>query len=109
MWRPIAAHRQASRLKPDCALTHCNLGFALHLMEKAHDQVRPVIVKQMQHWQSDPDFAGVCGSQELTNLPEAERQPWEKLWADVADLLRQAQTNPPTENKAPTRPAGPGG
>jgi serine/threonine protein kinase/tetratricopeptide (TPR) repeat protein len=62
------------------------------LLDKAPAQVRPVIVKKMQHWQSDPDFAGVRGAQALDNLPEAERQPWQQLWSDVADLRDRAST-----------------
>jgi hypothetical protein len=34
-------------------------------------------------------------------LPADERAEWEKLWADVADLLRRADTA-----KAGTTPAG---
>jgi eukaryotic-like serine/threonine-protein kinase len=50
--------------------------------------------KTMTHWQADPDLAGVRGPQELAKLPAAERAEWEKLWADVAALLKQTQTGP---------------
>src|SRR5205085_5241837 len=42
-------------------------------LEKEGDKVRPAVVEQMQHWQADPDFAGVRGPEALTRLPEAER------------------------------------
>ena len=45
----------------------------------------------MQHWQQDTDFAGVRGTDVIAKLPEAERQEWQKLWNDVADLLKRAQ------------------
>ena len=35
---------------------------------------------------SDIDFNGVRGSEALAKLSEAERQPWQTLWNDVADL-----------------------
>jgi hypothetical protein len=54
-------------------------------------KARPVVVEQMRHWQADTDFAGVRGAESLAGLPEAERQPWQKLWNDVADLLQRAQ------------------
>jgi hypothetical protein len=37
----------------------------------------------MQHWLADADLSGVRGSESLAKLPEAERQEWQKLWADV--------------------------
>jgi serine/threonine-protein kinase len=63
------------------------------------DQARPGVVKAMQGWQADPDFAGVRGPEALGALPESERQEWQTLWEDVAALLRRAQ--------APEAPSGP--
>jgi hypothetical protein len=45
----------------------------------------------MQHWLDDSDFAGVRGEAALAKLPETERRAWQKLWADVAETLAQAQ------------------
>jgi hypothetical protein len=42
------------------------------------------------HWQTDPDLAGVRDQALLAKLPEAERQEWAKLWAEVAALLVKA-------------------
>ena len=41
----------------------------------------------MQHWQKDADLASVRADA-LAKLPEAERDGWRKLWADV-DTLRK--------------------
>jgi serine/threonine protein kinase/Tfp pilus assembly protein PilF len=49
------------------------------------------VASTLKHWQSDPDLAGVRGAAALARLPEAERQPWQKLWDDAADLLARAQ------------------
>jgi serine/threonine protein kinase/Tfp pilus assembly protein PilF len=51
----------------------------------------PVAAEILQHWLEDTDFAAVRGPEALGKLPEAERQPWQKLWADVADLLGRAR------------------
>ena len=54
----------------------------------------------MQHWQQDTDFAGVRGPEALAKLPEAERQEWQKLWAEVAELLAEAQKAAPEKKPA---------
>jgi hypothetical protein len=41
------------------------------------------------HWKRDPDLAGVRGEAALAKLPEAERQGWRTLWADVEQVLQQ--------------------
>jgi serine/threonine-protein kinase len=46
------------------------------------------------HWQADPDLAGVRDPDALATLPEAERDEWRRLWADVAALLKQAEAPP---------------
>jgi tetratricopeptide (TPR) repeat protein len=64
-----------------------------HLLDKEPKEARPVVLKTMEHWQQDKDFAGVRGDEALAKLPEAERQEWQKLWAEV-DQLRQEATKP---------------
>jgi serine/threonine-protein kinase len=61
------------------------------LLDRLPDKDRPVLIKQMQDWQSDVDFAGLRGPQALARLPDAERPAWQILWADVADTLARAQ------------------
>jgi serine/threonine-protein kinase len=51
---------------------------------------RQIAKQRLRHWQIDPDLAGVRDKAALAKLPEAERQEWAKLWADVAALLAQA-------------------
>ena len=48
------------------------------LLEKDADRNGPVIVQQMQHWLSDPDFNGVRSAEALAKLPEAERADWHR-------------------------------
>jgi Flp pilus assembly protein TadD len=54
-------------------------------------QARAAVQKTLRHWQKDPDLASVRDQAALAKLPEAERQAWQKLWADVAAVLAQAR------------------
>ncbi|HZY88683.1 MAG TPA: hypothetical protein VFE78_27920, partial [Gemmataceae bacterium] len=59
--------------------------------ESATPQVRATVQKTLRHWQQDADLAGVRDPAALTKLPEADRAEWQKLWADVAALLKKAE------------------
>jgi tetratricopeptide (TPR) repeat protein len=45
----------------------------------------------LQHWQADPDLAGVRDQAALAKLPEAEQAAWRKFWSDVEGLRQQAR------------------
>jgi serine/threonine protein kinase/tetratricopeptide (TPR) repeat protein len=61
------------------------------LLEMERDKAGPAVRQQMEHWQRDADFARVRGPDVLSaELPEAERQQWQKLWNDVEALRRRA-------------------
>jgi serine/threonine-protein kinase len=60
------------------------------LLEKEPDKAGPLVRKRMQHWHQDTDFAGARG-EALVKLPEAERQAWQQLWAEVANTLGRAE------------------
>jgi hypothetical protein len=70
------------------------------LLNKEPDKARPLVVKKMQHWQADTDFASVRGPQALSQLPEAERKLWQKLWDAVANMLSRAQGKTTPEKKS---------
>jgi Tfp pilus assembly protein PilF len=59
-------------------------------MAKNTPEARSAVREKMRHWQADADFAGVRAPEALAKLPEAERQPWQRLWDEVADLLSRA-------------------
>ncbi|MDB5350208.1 MAG: serine/threonine protein kinase [Planctomycetota bacterium] len=48
---------------------------------------REMVVETLGHWKIDPDFTGVRDEKELVSLPEAERNEWRALWADVDVIL----------------------
>jgi tetratricopeptide (TPR) repeat protein len=58
------------------------------LLEKDPDQARSRVQWALRIWQPDADFAGMRGDA-LAKLPEAERQAWQQLWADVEKTLRE--------------------
>ena len=51
---------------------------------------RRLVQAQMQHWQRNPDLAGIREVAALAKLPPAEKKACEKLWADVTALLQKA-------------------
>jgi serine/threonine-protein kinase len=51
---------------------------------------RAVAEKVLEHWLKNTAFAGVRGDA-LAQLPEAEREGWRQLWAEVADAVARAQ------------------
>ena len=63
------------------------------IFQKGPDKARSAawVTNSLQHLLVDPDFAGVRGPEALAKLPEAERQPWQQLWGDVAATLARAQ------------------
>jgi serine/threonine-protein kinase len=88
-WRPAQALLEQARLQ---ALVWLQADLALwkKLAASAPDLAGARVQTTLQHWQRNPDLAGVRDKDALAKLPEAERQVWHKLWADVADLLRKS-------------------
>jgi len=48
----------------------------------------------LRHWQKDSDLTGLRDRAALAKLPAEERGAYERLWADVAELLKSARPNP---------------
>jgi hypothetical protein len=46
----------------------------------------------LQHWQKDADLTGLRNRDALATLPKEERETCEKLWADIAVLLRRMES-----------------
>jgi hypothetical protein len=61
------------------------------LLETAKPEQRAAIVQTLQHWQQDPDLAGVRGAKAIEALPESEREGWRTLWKDVAAAVGQGE------------------
>ena len=48
------------------------------------------VMFEMRRWQRDEDFNDVRGAVALAKLPDSERQDWQNLWEEVANLARRA-------------------
>jgi hypothetical protein len=71
------------------------------LRQQAHDWLRTelaawakssdhaLVQRTLMHWQKDTDLAGLSDKEALAKLLPTEREAWQKLWADVADLLEK--------------------
>jgi tetratricopeptide (TPR) repeat protein len=51
---------------------------------------RQAILQTLHHWQEDADLQAVRDEKALAALPPRERDAWQKLWADVANLANKA-------------------
>ena len=62
----------------------------LELTTKLLRRRRGVVERwSLADWQTDPALAGVRDPAALAKLPDAEREQWQRLWADVAALARR--------------------
>jgi tetratricopeptide (TPR) repeat protein len=71
------------------------------LLDREKDKACATLRQTLQHWQQDTDFAGLRGDA-LARLPQAEQQPWQKLWADVEQTLRKVTTKDTKDTKSKT-------
>jgi tetratricopeptide (TPR) repeat protein len=86
--------KERTRLRRQAqAWLRADLAQYAHIVEKGPTPGRAIVEQRLQHWQQDSDFVGVRGDA-LARLPEAERQEWHKLWAEV-EALRQGAAKPP--------------
>jgi serine/threonine protein kinase/Flp pilus assembly protein TadD len=96
--------KQRSRLRRQALdWLRADLDAYRRLLEKAPDKAAPPVRERMQHWLQDKDFTGVRSPDALAKLPEAEHQQWQKLWADVAEILARTGNKAPPEKKSATK------
>jgi hypothetical protein len=48
------------------------------------------VQQTLKHWQEDTDLIAIRDKDALAKLPAEERDGWQKLWAEVLDLLQKA-------------------
>jgi tetratricopeptide (TPR) repeat protein/precorrin-6B methylase 2 len=65
------------------------------LLESGPPQARPTIAKTLDHWRQDTDLVAIRDADALAKLPEAERQDWQALWAEVDALIARARGGSP--------------
>jgi superkiller protein 3 len=59
------------------------------LAVQTNPAVRQAVRQRLLHWQEDSDLAGLREPATLAKLPDTERSECQKLWADVAALLKK--------------------
>ena len=69
------------------------------LLDKEPARAAANVAATLQQWLVDAGLGGVRGPQALAKLPEAERPTWQKLWKDVAYLLKRAQEKAVSQKK----------
>jgi tetratricopeptide (TPR) repeat protein len=65
----------------------------------AEAAARQEAAAKMTHWLADKDLSGVRDPQPLAKLPSAEREAWQKFWAEVKATLAEAQKLAPPKGK----------
>jgi serine/threonine-protein kinase len=70
-----------------------------HLQDGSPSAARAAVQKAMKHWQQDPDLASIRDPAALAQLPADERGVIARLWAEVAALLKKAETPTSKEGK----------
>jgi tetratricopeptide (TPR) repeat protein len=61
------------------------------IVEKGPNLARRTVRGMLQAWQQDERLAGVRQRAALANLPDAERDAWERFWSDVEKLRQRAE------------------
>jgi tetratricopeptide (TPR) repeat protein/tRNA A-37 threonylcarbamoyl transferase component Bud32 len=64
------------------------------LVAQGNPQVRQAVQQRLAHWQQDDDLMAVRYQDWLAAMPEFDRARWQKLWADVAALQKEAAAAP---------------
>jgi tetratricopeptide (TPR) repeat protein len=59
-------------------------------MDSGNAKDRALTRQMIEDSYTDPDLAGVRDKDALSKLPAEEREKWQKLWADVAELRKRA-------------------
>jgi serine/threonine-protein kinase len=67
--------------------------------ESDQPKARATVQQTLRHWQQDTDLASVRNPDAVKKLPPAEREAWQKLWADVAALLAKLTPAQPPPKK----------
>jgi serine/threonine-protein kinase len=68
-------------------------------LESGKPADRAAVQQTLRHWQQDTDLAGIRDKETLGKLPAEEQKVCTQLWADVAALLKKAETPAKKESK----------
>jgi tetratricopeptide (TPR) repeat protein len=83
---------RAAKRRQALAWLRADLGLATQLLGDGELSAQSVAA-----WQTDPALASVRDRAALTKLPDVEREPWQRFWADVAAVVA---TDPVEQGRA---------
>jgi tetratricopeptide (TPR) repeat protein/serine/threonine protein kinase len=81
---------RARKRRQGLAWLRADLELWIKELDKDTAPARRLVQAHMQHWQRDPDLAGIRDAAALAKLPPADKKACENLWADVTALLQKA-------------------
>jgi tetratricopeptide (TPR) repeat protein len=61
------------------------------VLDGADEPARKKVAPTLAHWKADPDLAGIRDEPVLAKLPEAEREAFRSLWAEVEALSQKVE------------------
>jgi tetratricopeptide (TPR) repeat protein len=79
------------------------LALARQKATSAQPADRKAAAESLEYWLGDADLSAVREAGPLAKLPEAEREQWEKLWADVKATPAEAQKPAPPQGAGPDK------
>jgi serine/threonine-protein kinase len=86
---PLAEPERTKLRRQALELLQADLRLTREILKAHRIAARPLTA-----WQADPALASVRDTSELTKLPDAEREQWQRFWADVAREVVSAPTVP---------------
>jgi hypothetical protein len=89
---PLDASAKARWRKQALEWLKADLAAQAKILQDGPPAARRSTQPTIQHWQADPDLAGIRDESELKRLPEDEQRAYHALWAEVAALLANART-----------------
>jgi tetratricopeptide (TPR) repeat protein len=69
---------------------HADLSLLTKQLESGEPADRTAAQQALRHWQQDSDLTGLRDAAALAKLPAEERAAYQRLWGDVAALLKTA-------------------
>jgi tetratricopeptide (TPR) repeat protein len=89
------AEKERTRLRQQAiAWLRADLAYWSRQAQSTKPGDRARVRQTLQRWQQDTDLAGLRDKDAVAKLSADERQACEKLWADVAELLKKAEEKP---------------
>ena len=87
---PLSEESRARWRQQALSWLRADLAVWTEQLRNGKPEAQAEVRKTLEHWQRDPDLAGLREEAALAKLPEAERKACRDLWAEVHQLLKRA-------------------